>query len=99
MKIVLFDIDLTLLRAPDEANRDASGVMFRTIFHKDADEGLVINSGMTEMDIIRAVLKKVEGGGVDQERSPIEIPEKAYRVWGDAAREVMQIKPAMVLQV
>lgn len=97
MKIVLLDIDQTLLKAPEEANRDASGVMFRTVFNQEVDEGSINNVGMTEMGIIRAVLEKARGGSVEQEPSPIEVPEEAYKVWGDAAREAMRIKPATVL--
>lgn len=97
MKIVLFDIDQTLLVAPEEANRDASGVMFRKVFHQEVDEGLINNVGMTEMGIIRAVLEKARGGSVEQEPSPIQVPEEAYIVWADAAREAMISKPAKVL--
>lgn len=97
MKIVLFDVDLTLLKAPDEANKEASRIMFREVFHEDAHEDLINNTGMTEMGVIRAVLTKIRGKNVEQESQPIEILDRAYMVWADATREAMKTRPAVVL--
>lgn len=97
MKLVLFDVDLTLLKVPDEANRESSRVMFREVFKIAADEELIENTGMTEMGIIRAVLGKVNGGGKETESHTVEVPESAYKVWADAAIEIMKTQPAVVL--
>ena len=99
MKIVLFDIDETLLHAPAQANGKASGVMFKEVFNKDTTEDSIENKGMTEQGIIYAVLAKVgtQGGSIKQEIIPPFIPDTAYKIWADASAKEMIENPARLL--
>ena len=89
MKIVLIDLDDTLLIAP-AANKDASKVMFKKVFDVDAHEQMIHTPGKTEDLMIRQVLEKI-GKKVE------EVPQEAYEVWAKAAEEGLKIEPAQVL--
>ena len=52
MKIILFDIDETLLSCKEEANSKGSRKMFNRVFQIDTDEEVINHSGKTEKAII-----------------------------------------------
>lgn len=89
-KLVLFDIDSTLLRAP-EANALASSVMFKKVYRVDAHEEMIDNHGKTEKEIIFEVLQKVHP------HQKFTVSKKAHQVYAEAAKEALQRKPAIVI--
>lgn len=95
---VLIDIDETMLSVPKGINAKASSVMFKKVFGVDAHEELIENVGKTEMGIIQEVLEKVGyRKRVEQESSPLELPEEAYKVWAQATSQELQDHPPRVL--
>ncbi len=83
MKIVLFDIDETLLVYLGDGDKDSSSKMFKQVFNIDADENMVDNRGKTERGIIEEVLRLVKKLTPEEE---IEIPNLAYEVWAEAQK-------------
>ncbi len=96
---VLIDIDETILSVPEGINVKASAVMFKQVFGIDAHEELIDNVGKTEMGIIQEVLEKVKAKErtPGQETSLVEVPEEAYRVWGEATSQELKDHPPRVL--
>ena len=90
MIYVLIDIDETILSVPKGINAKASSIMFKKVFGIDAHEEMIDNVGKTEMGIIPEVLEKV---GLKTK----DVPEKAYKVWGEATDELLNKTPARVL--
>lgn len=93
-KLILLDIDGTLLTAPSEANAPASKIMFQKVFGINAHEELVDNVGRTEKEIIALVLQKVLG---KEKSAPLVITDTAYQVWTQASIETLKKKPAKIL--
>lgn len=93
-KIVLFDIDETILTTFPFLNPDSSKIMFEKVFGlKDTHEGLIYNFGKTEETIIKEVLQTV---GYNKPVSPQTLQE-AYKVWAQAAEDALKITPATLL--
>lgn len=93
-KIVLLDVDETLLHAPSEANVPASAVMFKKVFGLNAHEEMIDNVGKTEKAIILEVLQKVMP---KEKAANVTVLEDTHRAWADASIEVLQRKPAFIL--
>lgn len=83
MKVVLFDIDHTLMHSPEGANGRSSSVMFRTMFGVEASEDSVEKVGMTEWGVIEKVLNSRGAEAVGENPAQHDIPEEAYKLWAD----------------
>lgn len=94
MKIILFDIDETLLSCKGDANAKGSEKMFREVFQIDANEEMINHTGKTEKANIETIIRLVKGLSSDQE---VEIPNKAYQVWAEGTGEVLKNYPPLVL--
>lgn len=94
MKIVLFDIDETLLTCPNKTNAQASEVMFKRIFNIDASENSINHTGKTQRGIIEEVVRKFKNLPPDQE---VEVPNEAFQIWGETQTELLKKSPAIVL--
>ncbi len=94
MKIILFDVDMTLLACSTEANVKGSEVMFKKVFGLDANEELINNAGKTEKGIIQEVVRFVQGLDSDQE---VEVPNTAYQAWAEGTVKVLRTHPPTVL--
>ncbi len=94
MKILLFDIDSTLLVCDTESNVKGSEVMFKKVFSIDANEELIDNAGKTEKGIIEEVLRKIDPNLYKEE---IEIPNHAYQVWAQGTEKTLKNNPPRVL--
>ncbi|MDP3732957.1 MAG: hypothetical protein Q8Q91_00300, partial [Candidatus Daviesbacteria bacterium] len=94
MKIILFDIDDTLLVCPYGANKKGSEVMFKRVFDMDANEEMINTKGKTDKQIISEVIRKVKGYPDEKE---IEIPQVAFQEWATAIGELLKINQSLVL--
>jgi phosphoglycolate phosphatase-like HAD superfamily hydrolase len=96
MKLVLFDIDETILKMPSGADARASRVMFQNVFQLDESEKSIDNTAKTEVGIINEVIwkaQKVETG----KPKPIDIPNQAYKTWANATKlELSKTQPAVL---
>jgi phosphoglycolate phosphatase-like HAD superfamily hydrolase len=86
---VLVDIDETMLSVPKGINAKASSMMFRKVFGIEAHEEMIDNVGKTEMGIIQEILQKV---GLKN-----DIPDEAYKVWGQATADELRVHHPKVL--
>ena len=93
MKIILFDIDETLLSC-DTANVASSKQMFKKVFNIKATEKSIVTAGKTEKGIIEEVVRVVKQLPEDAE---IDVPNKAYQVWAKEASIFLQKHPPKVL--
>src|SRR5258708_18518947 len=93
MKILLFDIDETLLVC-DEANIKSSRKMFDKVFHINTDEKSIVTAGKTEKGIIEEVIRKAKGLS---ESSEIDIPNQAYLIWSQEASVFLKKYPPQIL--
>ena len=91
MKIVLFDIDDTLVSC-NHVNSKSSEVMFKKVFNINASEDQIDKWGKTEKGIIEEVLSLY--GKFDKN---IDIPNQAYLSWAKAAAEMLNADPPKVL--
>lgn len=87
---VLFDIDETLLSVKNNINAQTSAIMFKKVFGVNTDEETINNVGKTELRIIKEVLQKVK-------INLKEVPEIAYKTWGEAAAQELEKYPPHVL--
>lgn len=94
MKIVLFDIDETLLSCGKEANDKCSEMMFKTVFNINASEDDINHEGKTAKGIIEEVIRFVKKLDNKQE---IEIPNLAYQVWADSLKKLIKNHPLLIL--
>lgn len=96
---VLVDIDETMLSVPEGIDTKASATMFKKVFGVNAHEDLIDNVGKTEMGIIQEVLEKVGVSRKEAEQEPsfMEVPDEAYRVWGQATAQELKENPPRVL--
>lgn len=62
MRIPLFDIDWTLLRGGNKAHEEAFAHAFRTIYNVEGSIQQIEHSGMTDRQILLAVLEEFEIG-------------------------------------
>lgn len=92
IKVVLFDIDDTLISAPPGRNKKSSNIMFKKVFNIDAHEEMIQNSGKTEKAIIEEVLALVL-----PDKIITEIPKEAYIEWANATAQLLKTDPATVL--
>ncbi|TSC86722.1 MAG: HAD superfamily hydrolase [Microgenomates group bacterium Gr01-1014_7] len=94
MKIVLFDIDDTLLVCGNETNVNASRKMFKQVFEIDADEDMIDNKGKTDKQIIGEVVALVKGcSSIDE----VKIPSEAFQVWAETLEDLLNLHPARIL--
>lgn len=93
MKIVLFDIDETLLSCT-ESIVYGSKVMFKKVFNIDANETLINNVGKTEKGIIEEVIRLVKHY---PENYTVDVPNKAYQVYAEAVASFLKTNPPKVL--
>lgn len=94
MKIVLFDIDSTLLDCGKEINDKCSEMMFKRVFNIDASEDDINHSGKTAKGVIEDVIRFVKKLDSNQE---IEIPNRAYQVWADSLEKLIKDHPPLIL--
>lgn len=94
MKIILFDIDATLLNCGKEINDKCSEMMFKTVFNINASEDDINHSGKTAKGVIEEVIRFVKKLNDNQE---IEIPNRAYQVWADSLKELIKDSPPQIL--
>ncbi len=94
MKIILFDIDETLLSCKAEADSKGSRKMFKMTFQIDTDEEMINHTGKTEKAIIEDVIRFIKEMDSDEE---VEIPNKAYQVWAEGVGEILEKYPPIVL--
>lgn len=92
MKVVLFDIDHTLLASPTGANAEASRIMFNQVFGINTSEDSVEKVGMTEWGLIEKVLHTHGQQLMLNEHGRVEVPEVAYRVWAESLRKTARDK-------
>lgn len=93
-KIVLFDIDETLLSCGKKANDKCSEIMFKTVFNINASEDDINHEGKTAKSIIEEVIKLVKKLNNNQE---VKIPNLAYQVWADSLKELFKNHPPLIL--
>lgn len=84
-KLVLFDIDGTIMDLPQE-HKDAFSEAFREVYGIDTDISIIQPMGMTEQQIITEVLRKK---GVDDEIIKSKMPE-AMRVMEEYFEKKME---------
>lgn len=94
MKIILFDIDETLLSCKGDANAKGSEKMFKEVFNIIANEEMVNHTGNTEKANIEKIIRLVKRLKPYEE---VEIPNKAYQVWAEGTGEVLEKYPPIVL--
>lgn len=94
MKIVLFDIDETLLSCGKEANDKCSEMMFKKVFNINASEDDINHEGKTARGIIEEILRLAKNPASNQE---IEIPNLAYQIWADSLKQLIKNKPPLIL--
>lgn len=94
MKIILFDIDETILSCGKEANDKCSEMMFKTVFNINASEDDINHEGKTAKGIIEEVIRFVKKLDNNQE---IEIPSLAYQAWADSLKELFKDHPPLIL--
>lgn len=94
MKIILFDIDETLLSCKGEANSKGSRKMFNEVFQIDTDEEVINHTGKTEKAIIEEVIRFIKKKDSNE---VVEIPNKAYQTWAEGVAEVLREYPPIVL--
>lgn len=94
MKIILFDIDETILSCQGDANNKGSEKMFKEVFGVEANEEMINHTGNTEKANIETVIRLVKRLNPKQE---VEIPNRAYQVWAEGTGEVLKKYPALVL--
>lgn len=92
-KIILFDIDETLLSC-GEANIAGSRVMFKRIFDIDASEESIKHTGKTEKAIIEEVVRLCKNYPFDQ---AVDIPNKAFQVWAEEVAVYLKTHPPKIL--
>lgn len=94
MKILLFDIDSTLIECGAQVDSTGSEAMFKSVFGIDASESLIMNIGKTEKGIIEEVLLKLNPSlSADQ----IDIPNSAYEAWAESVRSSLKTSPPIIL--
>lgn len=94
MKIVLFDVDETLLSCGKKANDKCSEMMFKRVFNINASEDDINHEGKTAKAIIEEVLRLHKNLNPNQQ---IEIPNLAYQVWGESLGQLSKDYPPQVL--
>lgn len=94
MKIILFDIDETLLSCGKEANDRCSEMMFKTVFNIKASEDDINHEGKTAKGIIEEVVRFVRKLDNNQE---VEIPNQAYQVWADSLKGLIKDYSPLIL--
>ncbi len=97
MKVVLFDLDHTLMHSPPGANARSSRVMFKECFGIDTTEDAVEKVGMTEWGLIEKVLSEKAMVSVEQEDGRMKIQDRVYQVWANALEEECKGKVATLL--
>lgn len=93
-KVVLFDIDETLLSCDVEINVNGSKKVFKQVFGIDAHQDMIFNAGKTEKCVIEEVVKLVKKYPEDQD---IEIPNIAYKIWAQSTEEELKSQPPIIL--
>lgn len=93
MKIILFDIDETLLSCRESIGY-GSAIMFKKVFNIDASETSINNVGKTEKGIIEEVVKLINRY---PEHYEVEVPNQAYQVYAEAVESFLKTNPPKVL--
>lgn len=93
MRIILFDIDETLLSC-QRANAKTSEAVFKNIYNIDANEGMINNAGKTEKGIIEEVVRLVKHLSPEKE---VEVPNAAYQVWAETSYQNLKKYPPIIL--
>lgn len=94
MKVILFDIDATILNCGKEVNDKCSEMMFKTVFNINASEDIIDHSGKTAKGVIEEVLRFVKK--LDSKHE-VEIPNHAYQVWAESLKELIKNHPPLIL--
>ncbi|OGD83984.1 hypothetical protein A2165_02820 [Candidatus Curtissbacteria bacterium RBG_13_40_7] len=96
MKIVLFDVDDTLLKIPHRIYVKASEEMFKKVYGLPGiHEFLIEIKGQPECAIIKSVLEYAKRKGLKPKHT--KITDTAHIVWANATKKVLKKNPAEVL--
>lgn len=97
MKVVLFDIDHTIMASPKGANARASERMFQQLFGIKASEDSVEKVGMTEWGIIEKVLRQNQSTPIPVDDVYHRVSDEAYKTWAKIFEEEIKDQPSTLL--
>jgi len=97
MKVVLFDIDHTIMASPPGTNAIASEKAFKECFGISASEDSVEKVGMTEWGIIEKVLLEHGSDLVPADDIQRQVPDKIYQRWAEILEAECVNKPSTLL--
>lgn len=97
MKVILFDIDHTIMASPPGANKRSSQKMFIEKFGIDVTEDSVEKVGMTEWGIMEKIAASYPNSKIPLDVIQQGVPEEVYQYWADELQKEMAVAPSTLL--